>query len=139
MSCNVMPRENYYKILFRAAAMWNWSISVAAYLGNAFDETLFRSILPRVEPGFIFDMAILPTFLFGFAFWWVSQDLTRNNAVVAVGAAGSILAFVSILVRALTDDISLLLLPAGIIDLVFGVLMLEFLLWAHRNLRSHDG
>jgi hypothetical protein len=138
-SGDVMPRENYYKILFRTAAIWSWLISITAFVGNAVDETLFRSILPRVEPGFLLDMAVLPIFLVGFAFWWVSLDLTRNHVIVAFGAAGGILAFISAVIRAFTGDIPFALVPAAVVDLVFGMLMLEFLLWAHRNLKSHDG
>lgn len=139
ISGNVMARESYYKILFRAAAIWSWLISIAASVGNAVDEALFRSMLPQVEPGFVLDMAVLPIFLFGFAFWWVSLDLTRNHAIVAVGAAGGILAFVSFVIRAVTGDIPFVLVPAAVIDLVFAVLMLEFMLWAHSNPKSHDG
>jgi len=130
---NVMTRENYYKLLFRSAAIWSWSISISASVGNTIDEALFRSILPRVEPSFLLDMAVLPIFLFAFAFWRVSQDLTRNHAIAAVGAAGGILAFVSCVIRVFTGDIPFILLPAAAIDLVFGMLMFEFVLWAHRN------
>ncbi len=123
-----MTKEYYYKNLFRAAAIWSWLISVSAYIGNASDEKIFRSIMPQMEPAFVFDMAILPIFLFGFAFWWVSRDLRENHAVVVVGSIGGILAFVSIAIRALTGDISYFLIPVGVVDLIFGILMLEFLL-----------
>jgi hypothetical protein len=132
-----MRKENYYKLLFRAAAIWSWLISISATVGNAIDETLFRSILPRVEPEFLLDMAVLPIFLFGFAFWWVSLDLARNHAIVAVGAAGGILVFVSFVIRAFTGDIPFVLVPAVVIDLVFGLLMLEFLFRTYGNQKLH--
>jgi hypothetical protein len=133
-----MTRENYYKFLFRTAALWSWLISASVFVGNAIDEKLFRSILPRIEPSFILDMAVLPIFLFGCAYWWVSLDLTRNHAIVAVGAAGGILAFVSSVIRAVTGDIPIIIVPAAVIDLIFGMLMFEFLLRAYRNSKSHD-
>lgn len=139
MSGNVVRREKYYKILFRTAAIWSWLISTAAFLGNAVDETFFRSILPRVEPDFLLDMALLPIFLFGFAFWWVSLDFTRNHAIAAVGATGGILAFVFSVFRASTGDIPFIVVPAAMIDLVLGMLLLEFFLWTKRNPRSHEG
>ena len=83
-------------------------------------------------------MAVLPIFLFGCAYWWVSLDLSRNHAVVAVGAAGGMLAFVSSLVRAATGDIPFVIVPAAVIDLIFGMLMFEFLLRTNRNLKPHD-
>ena len=127
-----MTRESYYRLLFRAAAVWSWLVSSAYWLGDSFDEPLLRSALPRVQPRLVLDMAVLPTFLFGFAFWWVSRDLTRNRAIPAVGAVGSVLAFVSFVSRAATGDIPLTLLPASVVDLSFGVLCMEFLLWVRR-------
>jgi hypothetical protein len=138
MAGNVIAGENYYKFLFRTAAMWSWLVSASVFVGNAIDEKLFRSIFPRIEPGFILDMAVLPIFLFGCAYWWVSLDLTRNHAIIAVGAAGSMLAFVSSVIRAVTGDIPIVIVPAAVIDLIFGMLMLEFLLRTHRNPGSHD-
>jgi hypothetical protein len=133
-----MPKKNYYKILFRAAAIWSWLISISAWIGNAVDESVFRSIMPRVEPAFLLDMAVLPIFLFGFAFWWASLDLTRNHAIAAVGAAGGILAFIASVIRAFAGDISFLLVPAALIDLVFGILMLEFLACTYRNQKFYS-
>jgi hypothetical protein len=138
MPGNAIAGENYYKFLFRTAAIWSWLVSASVFVGNASDEKLFRSILPRIEPGFILDMAVLPIFLFGCAYWWVSLDLTRNHAIIAVGAAGGMLAFVSSVIRAVTGDIPIVIVSAAVIDLIFGVLMLEFLLRTHRNPGSHE-
>ena len=112
-----MSRTRYYTYLFRAAAIWSWLISIAVLLGNATDETLFRSLLPQVEPHFILDVAVIPIFLFGFAFWWLSLDLDRNPAVAAVGAAGGVLVFLSAVFRVATGDISIAILPAAAVDL----------------------
>ena len=128
-----MSRESYYRGLFRAAAIWTWAVSSAYWIGDSLDEPLLRRALPPAQPRVLLDMAVLPTFLFGFAFWWVSRDLTKNRAIPAVGAAGSILAFVSFVSRAATGDIPFVLLPASIIDLTFGLLCLEFLIWARRS------
>ena len=87
-----MIRQSYYRVLFRAVAVWSWVISVAYFIGDSVDEPFLRRVLPAVRPRVLLDMAVLPTFLFGFAFWWVSRDLTQNRAIPAVGAAGSILA-----------------------------------------------
>ena len=138
MSSNVIARASYYKFLFRTAAIWSWLISASVFVGNTIDEKLFRSVLPRIEPSFILDMAVLPIFLFGCAYWWISLDLSRNHAIVAVGAAGGMLAFVSSLIRAATGDIPFVIVPAAVIDLIFGMLMLEFLLQTNRNPKPHD-
>jgi hypothetical protein len=138
ISGDVMARKNYYKNLFRAAAIWSWLVSITTLVGNAVDEPIFRSVQPRVRRDFLLDMAVIPIFLFGFAFRWISLDLTRNHVIVAVGAAGGILALVSAITRAFTGEIPFTVVPAAGIDLIFGILVLEFLLWARRNLKLHD-
>lgn len=128
-----MSRQSYYRNLFRIAAVWSWLVSVAYFIGDSLNEPFLRGALPRAHPRVLLDMAVLPTFLFGFAFWWVSRDLSQNRAIPAVGAAGSILAFVSFMFRAFTGDIPFSLLPASIIDLALGLLMLEFLTWCRKH------
>ena len=63
----------------------------------------------------------------------VLTDLNGNRAVAGVGAAGSILAFVSFVCRAASGDISYALLPASCIDLAFGLLMLQFMVRTSRQ------
>lgn len=128
-----MSREHYYRTLFRTAAIWSLLISLAYFVGDTLNEPLLRTHLPRAEPRVILDMAVVPTFLFAFAYWWVARDLKRNHAIVAVAAAGSMLAFVSFATRAWLGDIPATLLPAAMIDLVFGCLFLEFLFWVRRD------
>lgn len=128
-----MSRTTYYRTLFRVAAVWSWTVSCAYWIGDTLDDPLLRRALPRAEPRVLIDMAVMPTFLFGFAFWWASRDLSKNRAIPALGAAGSILAFVSFLSRALTNDIPFILLPASLIDLTLGLLCLEFLVWVRTN------
>jgi hypothetical protein len=128
-----MTRQEYYRNLFRTAAIWSWLVSSAYFIGDSLNDPLLHSAIPPAHPRVLLDMAVLPTFLFGFAFWVVSRDLSKNRAVAGVGAAGSILAFVSFMFRVYTGDISYLLVPASVIDLTFGLLMLEFIVWSKRQ------
>jgi len=125
-------RVRHFRAVFRAAAVWSWVVSVAYFAGDTLDEPFLRQMLPRAQPRVILDMAVLPTFLFGFAFWWVSRDLSKNHAIAGVGAAGSILAFVSFFTRAVSGEIPFFLLSAAVVDLTFGLLLLQFLFWARR-------
>jgi hypothetical protein len=127
-----MSRQGYYRNLFRAAAVWSWLVSIAYFIGDSLNDPFLRRMLPAAHPRVLLDMVVLPTFLFGFAFWWVSRDLSQNRAIPAVGAAGSILAFVSFVFRSCTGDIPFMLLPASMIDLTFGLLMFEFLVWSRK-------
>src|SRR5437667_10319564 len=97
---STMTRPEYYKYLFRAAAIWSWGVSTAYFIGDTLNDPALHALIPAARPRVLLDMAVLPTFLFGFAFWVVSRDLNGNRAVAGVGAAGSILAFVSFVCRA---------------------------------------
>jgi hypothetical protein len=128
-----MPRQTYYRNLFRSVAIWSWAVSLAYFIGDSLNDPFLHSAIPAAHPRVLLDMSVIPTFLFGFAFWAVSRDLNKNHAVVGVGVAGSILAFVSFFSRAVTGDISFVLVPASAIDLTFGLLMLEFMIWSKKH------
>jgi hypothetical protein len=128
-----MTRPRYYRNLFQTAAVWSWFVSAAYFIGDSLGDPFLHRVIPEAHPRVLLDMAVLPTFLFGFAFWWVSSDLSQNRAIPAVGAAGSILAFVSFVFRAYTGDISFVLLPASVVDLTLGLLMLEFIVWSRKR------
>ena len=108
-------------------------MSAAYFIGDSLGDPFLHRAIPEAHPRVLLDMAVLPTFLFGFAFWRVSTDLSQNPAIPAVGAAGSILAFVSFVFRAYTGDISFVLLPASVVDLTLGLLMLEFIVWSRKR------
>ncbi len=127
-----MPYPQYPRILFRAGAVWSWLVSVAFFLGDTFNEPNLRRFVARVEPRFVLDHAVLPTFLFGFALWWVARDPDRNRLIVVIAASGSVLAFVLFLFRAWRHEMPWAFLPAVAIDLTFGLLFFHFL-WTTRG------
>ena len=125
-----MSRPTYYRVLFRAAAIWSWLLSIGFLFGEDAGREAFN--LPPAQPRILIDMTILPVFLFGFAYWWVSRDITRNEVVPAVGAVGGILAFCIFVARAWSGDIPPILIVPAVVDLLFGVIFLEFLIWRRR-------
>lgn len=125
-----MSRPTYYRVLFRAAAIWSWLLSIGFLFGEDAVREAFN--LPPAQPRILIDMTILPVFLFGFAYWWVSRDIMRNEVVPAVGAVGGILAFCIFVARAWSGDIPPILIAPAVVDLLFGVIFLEFLIWRRR-------
>jgi len=57
----------------------------------------------------------------------VSQDLSKNYGIVKMGVLGKLLVFIGILWTSITGQVHIILLSAGIVDLVFAVLYIEFL------------
>lgn len=120
-------RGRFYRLLFLAAAVWN-VLSAAAVL------FLLTSLKFRSEMGYpgqvdTISLQLLATclFVFGVGYYWVSRDLTRNRDLVRLGVIGKPLVFLIFLDHALTKEIPASLVAPSVVDLLFGVLFLEFL------------
>jgi hypothetical protein len=120
-------RERFYRLLFLSAAAWN-VLSAAAVL------FLLTSSRVRSEMGYpgqvdTISLQLLATclFVFGVGYYWVSRDLTRNRDLVKLGVIGKPFVFLVFLGHALTKEIPASLVAPSVVDLLFGMLFLEFL------------
>lgn len=120
-------RARFYRLLFLAAAAWN-VLSAAAVL------FLLTSLKIRNDIGYpgqvdAISLQLLATclFVFGVGYYWVSRDLARNRDLVKLGVIGKPLVFLIFLSHALTKEIPASLVAPSVVDLLFGVLFLEFL------------
>ena len=121
-------RSRYYRSVFIAAAVWN-ALSAGAVL------FLLSSAKLRGEMGFpgppdTISLQLLASclFVFGVGYYWVSRDHSRNRELVKLGVLGKPLVFVVFFGHAIAHDIPPLLVLPSIVDLLFGVLFLEFLM-----------
>jgi hypothetical protein len=121
----MMPKQDYYQKLFFIGAIWNWVATTTLIFGYKILFPLFGMVLP-VYPVF-FLMFLGLCFVFGIGYFWVSQDLTKNHGIVKMGIIGKLLVFIGILWACVTGQVHVILLGAGIVDLVFAVLYIEFL------------
>jgi hypothetical protein len=120
-------RARFYRLLFLSAAAWN-VLSAAAVL------FLLTSSRVRSEMGYpgqvdTISLQLLATclFVFGVGYYWVSRDLTRNRDLVKLGVIGKPFVFLVFLGHALTKEIPASLVAPSVVDLLFGMLFLEFL------------
>jgi hypothetical protein len=122
-----MNRENYYKILFLIAAIWNWGMGVVFTL-----LTLF--FLPIALPTFGAEMPpslvwmhgfFFLIFVIGFAFFFASFNIKNNLAVVKFGIIDKFLIFPVMFIYFLLGDISFIAIIPAIIDIIFAVLFSE--------------
>jgi hypothetical protein len=121
-----MPKKKYYKQLFLIGAIWNWSAAAVFALGYKILFPLFGMGLP-LYPAF-FQMFLGLAFVFGIGYFWVSKDLDRNHDIVRMGIIGKFFVFTAMLWAWISGQIPLILTGAGVVDLVFAVLYIEFLL-----------
>ena len=65
---------------------------------------------------------------FGIGYFIVSRDITKNHGVVLIGALGKIIFLIDCIVTLLLKEANMVLLGTGIVDLIFAILFIEFLL-----------
>jgi len=126
-----MPRQKYYRKLFLIGALWNWIITVFFAFAYEAIFPLFDMPLP-IYPAF-FMMFLGLAFVFGIGYYWVSQDIGKNHAIVRMGIIGKIFVFIAFVWGWIDGQIPLLLVGAGVVDLVFAILYFEFLLFWRKS------
>jgi hypothetical protein len=119
--------ESYYKKLFFIGALWNFGAAFIFYFlhGPLFS---FLGMQPVGDAMFVqlFSMAVL---LFGVGYYWVSRDLNRNHGILKLGIAGKVIVFTILTYHLLFHGcIHWLLALAGVVDLIFAVLFIKFLM-----------
>lgn len=128
-----MPKENYYRKMFFIGAVWNWLATAPLFFGYKMIFALYDMALPTY-PVFLLLFSGL-CFIFGIGYYWVSRDLSQNHDIVRLGIAGKLLVFVAFLWASITGQIHFLWIGAGIVDLVFAILYVEFL----STVKQHGG
>lgn len=123
---DTMKRKSYYRWLFIVAAIWNWGAAVQFSFWHAPIFALLK-MEPINHPS-IMQLAMALVFAFGVAFYFVSRDISKNHDIVKVGIIEKLLAFVVFGYHYLFGSLSVVIFLCGVVDLVFGILFLEFLM-----------
>jgi hypothetical protein len=117
-----MTRPRYYKAMFYAAAIFNW----IAAAGAAFHASGALGISLQLDP-LGRQLFALFVALFGYGYFIVGRDITRNEGIVWLGIIGKPLAFAVLLVHAIAGEVPFAVVIAGTGDLIFTILFIEFL------------
>ena len=134
-----MDFDKYYKYMFLIAAIWNIALGLIMFLFYPIAFPLMGIIIPNT-PLFV-QVASLLIIVFGISYFIVSLNPEDNKGIVQVGAIGKVLVFFLLYWYAantnpftiffnpmfffLTMNYSLLLI--GLVDLIFGLLFIEFI------------
>ena len=121
-----MPKESYYKKLFFIGAIWNWVATISFAVGYKFVFPLFGMELPKYPIFFLLFLGL--AFVFGIGYYWVSRDIFTNHGIVKMGIIGKLIVFLLFSWAWLTGEIHFIPASAGIVDLLFAILYLEFLM-----------
>jgi hypothetical protein len=117
----------YYKWLFLSAAMWNMFAVAALTLLST--NPAFRNEVGFPVSSDAISSQLLGSclFAFGLGYYWISRNLSRSRDLVTLGVIGKPLVFVVFFGHAVAHDIPPFMVLPSIVDLLFGVLFLEFL------------
>lgn len=121
-----MKRANYFKNLFFIGAIWNWLGTLTFAFGYKLLLPLFNMELPRFPVFLLLFLGL--AFVFGIGYYWVSRDITKNHDIVRLGIIGKLVVFVGLLWAGLIGQIAGILVGVGVVDLIFAILFIEFLI-----------
>jgi hypothetical protein len=125
-----MQKERYYKNFFIVAAVWNWVATVPFFF--AYEQIFaFLGMRMPIYPVTL-QLFLSLAFVFGIGYYWVSRNL-MNLEIVKMGVVGKILVFLLFLYYAAIGNIPWLLVLPGIVDLIFAILFMEYLLRVKRE------
>lgn len=121
-----MERAAYFKNLFFVGAIWNWAVTLGFALGYKWLFPLFNMELPRFPVFFLLFLGL--AFVYGIGYYWVSRDISKNHDIVRLGIIGKILVFAGLLWAGISGQIAWITVGAGVVDLIFAILFIEFLI-----------
>ena len=119
------------RLLFLSAAWWNWLVALLSLFADKEIRSFLR--MPPLIDSLDLHLSASCTCLLGIGYYWVSKDVSRNHAIAKLGMIGKLGVFAIFVGHLIEGDIPFALATPAVIDLIFAVLFLEFLLRMHRD------
>lgn len=114
-----------WKLVFQTKAVINWVEAVILLVADRWiRELLGTEPLVNSEYSQLFYGLV---FIIGIGYWWVGQDLTKNDAIIKLGIYAQYSVFIVLAYYTLIGNLHPFYLILGVIDLVFAVLFSLFL------------
>ena len=124
-----MEKKEYYKYLFLLASIWNWAVSISLLTLSLLTPEIISDFGVEIPPSLVFlQMLFVLVGIFGVGFFIVYLDNTTNHGIVQMSVIEKISFFLVFLVYFIIGDVGILVLLLVIVDLIFGLLFIEFLL-----------
>jgi hypothetical protein len=127
----------FWTWVFRFKGIWNCVVSVLFFFGEDSLRTWLGVPLP--DPAYR-AMFLALAFTFGLGYWRVSQDLTTNRDLIRGGVIGQTSVFVVLANEVfLAHRLPVPFLIPGLVDLLFAVMFVVFLLQTAAGMRTEKG
>lgn len=123
-----MHEKDGFKVMFTAAAIWNWSAAalfMPLAVFNLPQLGLFLKVFP--ESYLWFHLFFGVVIVIGIGFYWTGQDVYTNRNIIKMGVMAKIWVFVLLGYAWITGTITILGAGAGTVDLIFTVLFINVL------------
>jgi len=129
-----MKNANYYKLLFLIAGIWNLAAGIICWIGCVLMPDVFFRMFNMPLPSSLFPFHAMFWFIiaFGIGYIIVSRDINKNHGVILIGMLAKFLFFIDCIVTLTLKEANIMLIGTGIIDLIFAILFLDFLLKAKK-------
>jgi hypothetical protein len=127
-----MKNANYYKILFIIAGIWNLGAGIICWIGGVLMPDVFFKMFNMPLPSSLFPFHAMFWFIFAFGIGYiiVSRDINKNHGIILIGMLAKILFFIDCIITLILKEANIMLLGTGVVDLIFAILFIEFLLKA---------
>lgn len=120
-----MNNQTTWKYIFKLKAAINWVESVFLLLSDQWiRELLGEKPLVNSEYSHLF-LALV--FVIGIGYWWVGQDIERNQGIVKLGIIAQSSVFVVLAYHTFANKLHPFYLIPGVIDLTFAIIFVLFL------------
>lgn len=124
-----MEKKRYYKYLFLLASVWNWAVSISLLILSLLAPNIITDFGVEIPPSLVFlQMLFVLVGIFGIGFFLVYMDITSNHGIVQMSVLEKFSFFLVFLIYFVIGDVGILVLLLVIVDLIFGILFIEFLL-----------
>jgi hypothetical protein len=125
-----LKRETYYTWLFYTGAIWNILIALIFLVLPALGFDLFIFFeTPEPSSRIWYDLFFGAVVIFGIGYYMVGRDITRNQDIVKLAVIGKFGVFLMVLNYLILGDVNIFMLLLASVDLIYGFLFLEFLLY----------
>ncbi len=130
-----MDKPNFYKKFFLFAGIYNLCISLPIWIFGIVDTVTASELFGMgVPPTLIFFTAMMWfVFAFGIGYIIVSRNIKQNHGVVLIGAMEKIAFFIDAVAVFAMAEVAATVVVLGTVDLIFGILFIEFLLWSKKQ------
>jgi hypothetical protein len=123
-----MKRETYYTWLFYTGAIWNIVIALIFLVLPALGFDLYSFFgTPEPSSRIWYELFFGSVIIFGIGYYMVGQDITKNADIVKLAIVGKFGVFLIALYYFILGDVNFLMLLPASVDLIYGLLFLEFL------------